>query len=220
MTWHRWKYTVANLEGVTTEKIRPLLSSCRQCDELSNSIDENTLLTKWLIQTDKDGATKFAVGNSREQLPTEKRGIWRINDVIWSYNNWEIYSYLRPTSDQSLLVRPYPCIPRYAARWEELNALNRLQNKYDSYCSQPQDLTDGKARHNGTKTIPYLVCKYLHGSKFFKVFMCLKHYNVWQPSQEVTRYNASYIRAHDIKGYDWSKMNSDKCGRSPTLYEL
>jgi len=36
--------------------------------------------------------------------------------LFWSYNNWDIYSYLRPSSDQSLLVRPYPCIPRYSAR--------------------------------------------------------------------------------------------------------
>jgi hypothetical protein len=79
--------------------------------------------------------------------------------LFWSYNNWEIYSYLRPTSDQSLLVRPSPRIPRYSARSEQLNTPNRLQNKYDSYCSQAQELTDGRARRSGTQTIPYLVCK-------------------------------------------------------------
>jgi len=44
------------------------------------------------------------------------------------------------TSDQSLLVRPHPCTRDIQARWEQLNTLNCLQNKYDSYCSQPKIL--------------------------------------------------------------------------------
>jgi hypothetical protein len=61
-----------------------------------------------VIQAYKGRAEGFTVENSREYLYRLKNEEHDEEMALyWSYNNWKL-RYLRPTSDQSLLVRPYP----------------------------------------------------------------------------------------------------------------